>query len=31
MDLHKNDSTESAPGEFVSDKCQIPVGGIPQQ
>ena len=31
MDLHTNDSSESAAGVFVSDKCQIPVGGIPQQ
>ena len=25
MDLHTNDSSESAAGVFVSDKCQIPV------
>ena len=31
MDLHTNDSSESAAGVFVSDKCQIPVGGVPQQ
>ena len=31
MDLHTNDSSESAAGVLVSDKCQIPVGGVPQQ